>query len=37
MDVLRPNPEGTGFFPDYWLDEPDPVATVNEWLAAGRR
>ena len=37
LDVIRANPEGTGFFPDYWLDEPDPVATVSNWLAAGGR
>jgi len=28
VDWVEPNREGVGFFPDYWLDEQDPVAFI---------
>jgi hypothetical protein len=37
---VRPTAEGIGFFPDYWLDDPDPVRVLSEYLervdSAGR-
>ncbi len=33
VDWVRPNREGIGFFPDYWLDVEDPVAYLEGYLA----
>jgi hypothetical protein len=37
MDVIRSNPEGMGFFPDYWLDQADPTTAVSAWLTGSGR
>jgi len=29
---VRPTREGVGFFPDFWLDTPDPTAAAAAWL-----
>jgi len=29
VDVVRHNPEGMGYFPDYWLDVADPVSFIT--------
>jgi len=32
IDWVRPNREGYGFFPDYWLDVADPVSVLADFL-----
>jgi hypothetical protein len=35
-DWVRPNREGFGFFPDFWLDTDAPDARIAQWLEPGR-
>lgn len=34
VDCVKPNREGVGFFPDYWLDVEDPIAWIADYAAA---
>ncbi len=32
VDTIRHNPEGVGYFPDYWLDTDEPIAEISAFV-----